>query len=195
MTKDMRLGKDDLRFKLMQKNVVRKQHGVDLRETLSSSTRVSKSSVDTWQHIPESTESRKHMLELKDVSLLGRTHTTRSSDPFYPMDSSTDPYSPWRLDRLRGRSPDRGVGASRGFSPQRNAEELQKRPLMRTYDDVRNLPYRSKDFPEPSSSRPLGTASFASRPTVPTGSVKPVASLLPLPSPANGFIQKSPYKV
>uniref|UniRef100_A0A5B7ALB0 Putative Sterile alpha motif domain-containing protein isoform 1 n=1 Tax=Davidia involucrata TaxID=16924 RepID=A0A5B7ALB0_DAVIN len=196
---DMRLGKDDLRFKLMQKNGFRRvqsddQNEADLRNTLSRAVRPSSTSlISTRQRMPEPNDARQRMPEPKDASRLGRIPSTRSADALPQMDSLRNSYSPWTLDHLRRRSPDGVLGTSTGLSPRRMEEELPKRPLIRTYDDVRSrtVSYISKDILEPS--RPMGTASFMTKPIVPAGSVKSVAPLLAPPPPPSGIVQKSSY--
>uniref|UniRef100_A0A5B7BPU8 Putative Sterile alpha motif domain-containing protein isoform 1 n=1 Tax=Davidia involucrata TaxID=16924 RepID=A0A5B7BPU8_DAVIN len=197
---DMRLGKDDLRFKLMQKNVSRRvqsdgQNGVDLRDTLSREVRTSTTNLSTRHRMPKPTSlsTRQLLPEPKYASILGRVPSSRSADALPHMNSLRNTYSPWTLDRLRRRSPDGVLGTSTGLSPRRMEEELPKRPLIRTYDDVRSrtVSYISKDILEPS--RPMGTASFMTKPIVPAGSVKSVAPLLAPPPPPSGIVQKSSY--
>uniref|UniRef100_A0A5B7AJ58 Putative Sterile alpha motif domain-containing protein isoform 2 n=1 Tax=Davidia involucrata TaxID=16924 RepID=A0A5B7AJ58_DAVIN len=196
---DMRLGKDDLRFKLMQKNGFRRvqsddQNEADLRNTLSRAVRPSSTSlISTRQRMPEPNDARQRMPEPKDASRLGRIPSTRSADALPQMDSLRNSYSPWTLDHLRRRSPDGVLGTSRGLLQQRNGEELLKRPLIRSYDNVRTVSYMNKDILEPS--RSMGTTTFMTKPIVPAGSVKPVASLLAPPPPPSGIIQKSSYVV
>uniref|UniRef100_A0A5B7C6I1 Putative Sterile alpha motif domain-containing protein isoform 1 n=1 Tax=Davidia involucrata TaxID=16924 RepID=A0A5B7C6I1_DAVIN len=197
---DMRLGKDDLRFKLMQKNVSRRvqsdgQNGVDLRDTLSREVRTSTTNLSTRHRMPKPTSlsTRQLLPEPKYASILGRVPSSRSADALPHMNSLRNTYSPWTLDRLRRRSPDGVLGTSRGLLQQRNGEELLKRPLIRSYDNVRTVSYMNKDILEPS--RPMGTTTFMTKPIVPAGSVKPVASLLAPPPPPSGIIQKSSYVV
>ncbi|XP_058192911.1 uncharacterized protein LOC131310116 [Rhododendron vialii] len=196
---DDRLGKNDLRLKLMRKNLSRqvesdKRNGVDLRETLSRVARPRPSAVggSIRQHAPEPTDSRHFVPERKNVSMLGQIPSMRSSDAFLRMDSLRNSYSPWTLDSLRQRSPDRVVRTSRNLSPLRNDEQIGKRPLIRTYDDARRFSYLSRDILEPR--RPMGTSPYMTRPPVSAASVKPVVPL-PAPPPPSGIAQKSSYTV
>ncbi|KAA8529519.1 hypothetical protein F0562_033682 [Nyssa sinensis] len=205
---DMRLGKDDLRFKLMRKNVYRRaqsdgQNGLDLRDTLSRAVRPSTTSLSsrthmpkpnslsTRSHMPKPNDTRQLLPEPKDASILGRIPSTRSADTLPQLGSLRNSYSPWNLDCLRRRSPDGVLGTSRGLSSQRIEEEPPKRPLMRAYDGVRTVSYTSKEILEPS--RPMGTAPFITKPILPAGSVKPVAPLLMPPPPPSSILPKSSY--
>ncbi|KAJ4711187.1 Sterile alpha motif (SAM) domain-containing protein [Melia azedarach] len=187
---DVRIGKNDLRLKLMQKNVLRRSQidddgkFVDLREKLSRTGQPPHSSLRTRQPMPES----------KETSILGRIPVTRSTDALPQMNSSRSSYSAWTLDHIRRRSPESIVGSSRGLSPPRNVEDLQRRPLSRTFDDVRAVPYMSKDVHN--TPRPVSTSSYMAKPTLPTGSVKPLppgAPLLGQLPPPTGIVQKSSY--
>ncbi|XP_017970528.1 PREDICTED: uncharacterized protein LOC18609362 isoform X3 [Theobroma cacao] len=183
---DVRIGKDDLRLKLMQKNVFRRaqsddnQKVMDLREKLSRMGQPPLNSYEARQRMPES----------RETSILGRIPSTRSADDLPRMTSSRSSFSPWTLDHLRQRSPDRVMGVSRGISPPTNAEELQRRPLNRTYDNVRAVPYMGKDVLD--APRPVSTASFVTKSTVPTTSAKPMPPGRPIPPPSS-IVQKSSY--
>jgi len=221
--KDTRLGRDDLRFKIMQKNKQTQsngQHnGVDLREMLSRPARPSTKSLAMQQHILDPRSSRHQMPELKDVrhrlpetkdvrlrvpepdgvrqrmpeatsaSILGRVPHMRTADALPQLVDLRSSYSTWTLEHLRQRSAD---GVLSGISPPRNGEEMQRRPLMRSYDDVRTVPYMGKD--DLKVSRPMGTASFMAKPTLSAAPTKAVAPLQ-TPPPLSGVIQKSSYAV
>ncbi|KAK6242019.1 hypothetical protein SCA6_007408 [Theobroma cacao] len=75
------------------------------------------------------------------------------------------------------------MGVSRGLSPPTNAEGLQRRPLNRTYDNVRAVPYMGKDVLD--APRPVSTASFVTKSTVPTTSAKPMPPGRPIPPPSS----------
>ncbi|KAH9709167.1 SAM domain-containing protein [Citrus sinensis] len=187
---DFRIGKNDLRFKLMQKNVVRRSQNdddcefMDLREKLSRTGQPPHSSLDTRQCLPES----------RETSILGRIPVSRSTNDLPQMNSSRSSYSAWTLDHIRRRSPERIVGSSRGLSPPRNVEDLQRKPLSRTYDDMRSIPYMSKDVHN--APRPMSTSPYMTKPTLPPGSVKPLPPGPPLIGqlpPPPGIVQKSSY--
>ncbi|WRX15691.1 Sterile alpha motif domain - like 3 [Theobroma cacao] len=190
---DVRIGKDDLRLKLMQKNVFRRaqsddnQKVMDLREKLSRMGQPPLNSYEARQRMPD---PRERMPESRETSILGRIPSTRSADDLPRMTSSRSSFSPWTLDHLRQRSPDRVMGVSRGLSPPTNAEGLQRRPLNRTYDNVRAVPYMGKDVLD--APRPVSTASFVTKSTVPTTSAKPMPPGRPIPPPSS-IVQKSSY--
>ncbi|XP_057948549.1 uncharacterized protein LOC131144144 isoform X2 [Malania oleifera] len=183
----LHIGKDDLRFKLMQKTMFKQteskdQHNsMDLREKLSRTVFPPLTSIDMQQHIPQR----------KDISLLGRGPPTKIANYLPQIEPMRNSYSAWTLERIRRRSPERILSSSRGLSPQRNAEELQKRIMVSSFDDVRSVPYSTKYAVDPL--RPVVAASLVTKPTLPTGSVKPAGPLLPqLPSPGS-VGQKSSY--
>ncbi|KAG6650911.1 hypothetical protein I3843_06G070600 [Carya illinoinensis] len=185
---NVRIGRDDLRFKLMQKNASRRaqgdndQKGADLREKLSRTSRRSVTTLD----------SRQCLAEPKDTGFLGRIPSTRRSG-LPRMDSARTSYSTWTLDHLRKRSPDRalGIGSSRGLSPPRNMEEQHRRPLNRTADDVRSVPFVRKDVFD--TSRPIGTANLMAKPAIPPVLSKPVLPPLGQLPPPTGIGQKVSY--
>lgn len=193
----MHIGKDDLRLKLMRKNASRRAHSDDyqelgdLREKLSKPVRLPVPGIDS--RVP-SIDSRQRLPEPKDSGVLGRIPSTRSVDDMPQVDSFKSPYSSWTLDHLRRRSPDRVLATSSGISPQ-NVEELQRRPLNRTFNDVRPIPYISKDLSD--TTRPMGAVNFMSNSTLPPGPAKPMAPHLnqhPPPS-GTGVVSKGPYMV
>ncbi|CAL5349984.1 unnamed protein product [Camellia sinensis] len=194
---DARLGKDDLRFKLMRKNVLRQgksdvhRNGVDLRDTLSRAVRPSTAGLSTRQRMPEPTDSRHLVSERKDASILGRIPSTRSADALPQMVSLRNSYSPWNLDQLRQRSPDRVLRTSRNLLPQRNEEEITKRPLIRAYDDTRTVSYMSREILE--AGRPLGTSPYMTRPAVAAASAKSLVPPPAPPPPPGGIVHKSSY--
>ncbi|XP_021605051.1 uncharacterized protein LOC110609626 isoform X2 [Manihot esculenta] len=188
---DVRVGKDDLRFKLMQKNVCRRsqndynQKAMDLREKLSRAVHSSVPPVSTL-------DARRHMPDSKDASVLSRIPPTRSTDSLPRIDSSRNSYSPWTLDHIRRRSPDRIIGGSRGLSPPGNVEELQRRQLNRTGDNARTVSYMNKDVLD--ASRPVSSSTtYMTKSALPAVSSKPAVPLLGQLPPSSGILQKSPY--
>ncbi|XP_048441286.1 uncharacterized protein LOC125477835 isoform X2 [Pyrus x bretschneideri] len=186
---DAHIGRGDLRFKLMQKNAFRRaqsddgqRHG-DLREKLSKAVQRPVTVHDSRQHLPE----------IKETSFIGRIPSSRADDLPH-VDSLRNSYSPWTLDHLRRRSPDRVVVTSRGLSSPRNPKELERRPLSRAFDDVRLDPYMRKDVP--GSTRPASSVPFMSSSPLPHVSAKPVAPPPPHLSqipPLSSIVQKSSY--
>ncbi|KAK7307191.1 hypothetical protein VNO77_40021 [Canavalia gladiata] len=183
---------NDLRLKLMQKSASRqadsngsKRH-LDLREKLSKAVHPVTSSYSSKQHVPES----------RETSLLRQIPLARSSDDLLRMESMRSSYSPWTLDHIRRRSPDGFPSTSRGISPQRDVQDLQRRPLNRSYDRVRSVPYVARDVLE--TSRPPGSASasFMSRSTMstlPPVTAKPVASHPGQLPPSGSVAQRASY--
>lgn len=189
------IGKDDLRLKLMQKSASRqadnngsKRH-MDLREKLSKTTHPLTNSFNTKQRMPES----------RETSLLRQIPSARSSDDLMRMESMRSSYSPWTLDHIRRRSPEGFPSTSRGISPQRDVQDLQRRPLNRTYDGVRPGPYVSRDTLDtsrPPVSTPQSFMPRSSMSTLPPVTAKPVASHAAgqLP-PSSSVAQRSSYVV
>lgn len=186
---DVRIGKDDLRLKLMRKNGSKGAHHNDdrkfgdLRDKLRKMARPSIPSLDSRQRLPEP----------KENGFLERIPSARSADDLSKMDSHRNSYSPWTADPLRRRSPDRMPSTSRGLSSQRNVEEIQRRPLNRTLDDVRSIPYMSKDAIE--TPRLMGTVGFTSNSPLPPGPLKPVAPQMSQLPPVGSIMPKSSYLV
>ena len=188
ITTDMRLGKDDLRFKLMRKNMLGQvrgdiqRNGVDLREMLSREAGPSTTSLRMRHRMPERADARHLEPERKDASIMSQYPSTRSADALFQMDSLRKSYSPWTLDQLRQRSPDRDLRTSRNLSPERRNEAVMRRPLLRTYDDARAVSYMS-------------AGPYMTKPTIAAASGKP---LVPLPAPPpqlSGVVHKSSYTV
>ncbi|KAK9021700.1 hypothetical protein V6N11_011675 [Hibiscus sabdariffa] len=191
------IGKNDLRFKLMQKNGFRRAQGdgnqkdMDLREKLSRTGQP----YETHQ-MPN---SRDRIPELGDrgpesrgTSILGRIPSTRSADDLPRVTTSRSSYSPWTLDHIRQRSPERVMGSYRGLSPPRNVGEIQRRQVNRTYDDVRTVSYMGKDVLD--TPEPVRTASFVTKSRLPTTSAKPIlpGSQIPCPIPPPSSIVPKP---
>lgn len=191
---DGRIGKDDLRLKLIQKSASRqaesndkKRHG-DLREKLSKAVQPPRDSFNSKPRMPEPRER----------SLLRQLPPARSSDDLMRMESMRSSYSPWTLDHIRQRSPDGFPSTSRGISPQRNAGDLQRRPLNRTYDSARSVPYVGRDVLETSRPPSTAPASFMSRSTMstlPPVTAKSVASHPGQLPPSSSVAPRASYAV
>ncbi|CAN4124294.1 unnamed protein product [Withania somnifera] len=158
---------------------------------------------DSRQYMPEARDFRGHRPELKgfrynipesrSLCILGRAPSTRNADALPVMDSARNSYSPWTLDRLRRRSPDVVLSSSRGISPPRRGEELQRRPPVTPYDDPRLSSYTRKGASE--LSRTKTSASYLSNTSQPAGPGKAVAPLRsPIPQ-SRSLVQKSSYAV
>ncbi|KMT07653.1 hypothetical protein BVRB_6g147780 [Beta vulgaris subsp. vulgaris] len=203
---DVHLRKDDLRFKLMQKNTNRQSHNsdshgnIDLRDKLLS--RTSRPSVDNKiMRPPESTVSVRHPLGeprdpgivrhtvvgARDTSILGRYPSSRN-----PSDLSTvvpsRPYTSWTLENLRRRSPERlyHSSARRELSPERSREDSQRRPI-RAYDDG-----RSSSCMRISPQRSVRSSPFITKSSVPAAPVKPAVPYSPHYPQASGIVHKIP---
>ncbi|KAK7309525.1 hypothetical protein RJT34_06324 [Clitoria ternatea] len=191
---DGRIGKDDLRLKLMRKSASRqndsngsKRH-VDLREKLTKAVHPPANSYNAKQSVPES----------RETSLMRQTPSARSSDDLLRMESMRSSYSPWTLEHIRRRSPDGFPSTSRGISPQRDVQDLQRRPLNRTYDGVRSVPYVARDVLETSRPPVSASASLMSRSTMSTlppvtASAKPVVSHPGQHPPSSSVAQRASY--
>ncbi|KAJ6981133.1 ankyrin repeat and SAM domain-containing protein 6-like [Populus alba x Populus x berolinensis] len=193
--KDARIDKDDLRYKLMQKNVFRRAQSDDDQKTMDLREKLSRTVQPSGHPLSTNLDARQRMPEPTDTSILGRIPPTRSADDLHHMYSSRNSFSSWTLDHIRRRSPDRVISSSRGLSPPRNVDNLQRRPLNRTYDDFRTVSYMNKDVLDTprsvSSSSTFMTKSAMPPPsTVPATSVAPRMSQLPPPS---GIVHKSSY--
>ncbi|XP_061355500.1 uncharacterized protein LOC133300027 isoform X2 [Gastrolobium bilobum] len=186
---DGRIGKDDLRLKLMQKSAFRRAESngnkrqMDLREKLSKAVHPPTNSVNSKQHVPEP----------RETSLLRQIPSARSSDELMRVESMRSSYSPWTLDHIRRRSPDGFPSTSQVISPSRNVEDLRRRPLNRTFDGVRSVSYVTRDVLEASRPPTTATASFMSRPTIstlPPVTAKPHLGQLP---PSSSVAQRASY--
>ncbi|KAJ4962075.1 hypothetical protein NE237_021985 [Protea cynaroides] len=179
---DGRIGRDDLRLKLMRKNMSRstrsdgERHNMDLREKLSRTEHSAMAATHSWQRLPDP----------KANGIVRRIPPTRSADDLLHMDSLRKSYSSWTLDGLRRRSPDRILGSSRGLSPPRIMDNLRQGPSMRPVEASRP-PYMSKDIVD--SSRSTGPTHYMTKPNAAIDSAKPVARL----PPPSGIMQKSSY--
>ncbi|KAM3358805.1 protein IQ-DOMAIN 14 [Capsicum galapagoense] len=157
--------------------------------------------VDSIPYMPETRDFRGHRPELKDVryntpesrslSMVVRAPATRNAEALPLMDSIRNSYSPWTLDRLRRRSPDGVRSSSRGISPPRRGEELQRRPQVTPYDDLRFCSYTRKDVSELSG--PTTSAGYLSNTSQPAGPGKTVTPLRSLIPQSRNQVQRSSY--
>ncbi|CAI9775410.1 unnamed protein product [Fraxinus pennsylvanica] len=114
----------------------RDQYMPDPREPRAAETRESKHGIR---------DARCQILEPRSSSI--NVHMpTRTANDVPKVDSVINSYSPWTMDRLRGRSPGEFLVSSQGLSPPTRDEELRRRLPVRTYDDVGMRTYKSKDF-------------------------------------------------
>ncbi|XP_038997268.1 uncharacterized protein LOC120122095 [Hibiscus syriacus] len=144
---------------------------------------------DSRERIPE---PRERVPDSRETSIPGRIPSTRSANDFPRVSTSRSPYSRWTLDHLRQCSPDRVMGTSRGISP-KNAGEIQRRQVNKTYDDVRAVSYMGKDiFDAPG---PVSTTSFVTKSRLPTTSAKPIplGPQIPVPIPPSSIVQKPSF--
>ncbi|XP_011007073.1 PREDICTED: uncharacterized protein LOC105112881 [Populus euphratica] len=193
--KDGLIDKDDLRYKLMQKNLFRRAQSDDDQKTMDLREKLSRTVQPSGHPLSTSLDARQRMSEPTDTSILGRIPPTRSADDLHHMYSSRNSFSSWTLDHIRRRSPDRVISSSRGLSPPRNMDNLQRRPLNRTYDDFGTVSYMNKDILDTprsvsSSSTFMTKSAMPPLSTVPATSVAPRMSQLPPPS---GLVHKSSY--
>ncbi|XP_010555085.1 PREDICTED: uncharacterized protein LOC104824671 [Tarenaya hassleriana] len=121
----LQVDKGDLRFKLMQKNAQRGAQRdecstMDLRAKLSRSE----------QQPPRSVDTRHRMAEPRNVSGQGQLPPSRTAHSFSRMGSTSNSHSPWTLDHIRRRSPERLMGTPRGLSPPPPPRNANLFPLL-----------------------------------------------------------------
>lgn len=181
--KDLPIGKNDLRYKIMQKNLFTRSQSdeegkaVDLREKLSRVARHQSSTVDIHQRMPEP----------MCTSIFSQAPPTRNSNGLPQMDSMRHSSSPWTLDHIRRKSPDGRQSSSRSLSQQSTVEDLPKRPL--TYNDIKAFSYMKQGILDPK--RPVAAVPIMTN-TIPGGPVKPAISLS-AQTPSGGVVRKSSY--
>ncbi|KAI4339354.1 hypothetical protein MLD38_024307 [Melastoma candidum] len=191
---DMPIGRDDLRFKLMRKNVSRhalneeRQSGMDLREKLSKTVHSSTKMLN----------APRQMLERKDGSYMSRIPPSSVMSDFPSADNlgrSSYAYRSMDLDHVRKRSPERLAASSRGLSPPRSREDMLRIPMMRPSDNTGSITYMRKDVLEPPG-RASTNAAYMRNPTHPTLNARPPQPVLgqPPPLPA-AVVQRSSFMV
>ncbi|KAH0938283.1 hypothetical protein HID58_005744 [Brassica napus] len=117
------ISKNDLRFKLLQRNAKRRTQSdggsstMDLRQKLLSKSE--------QPPPPRSLDSRPRMAEPRDGPLPPPSGTVRG--PSHMLSSGSN-YSPRTRDDIPRRSPERLVGSSRGRSPPRNTGSISGTP-------------------------------------------------------------------
>ncbi|WZY76525.1 hypothetical protein YC2023_022909 [Brassica napus] len=120
---DLQISKNDLRFKLLQRNAKRRTQSdggsstMDLRQKLLSKSE--------QPPPPRSLDSRHRMAEPRDGPLPPPSGTVRG--PSHMLSSGSN-YSPRTRDDIPRRSPERLVCSSRGRSPPRNAGSISGTP-------------------------------------------------------------------
>lgn len=185
--KGKRIGKDDLRFKIMEKSMsFRAQtndllNGMDLREKLSRTVKHAETSVDMQKPRPET----------KETSPWGQLPSRRSAEDSPQINLPRNSYSAWSLDQLKQRYPDGIFGSTGSLSPQMNVPKLQKRPIIQKYDDVRSAPFIINNILDPPGR--MGTTPFMTKSTLPTGRAKPVAPMQAHLQPSSNIVQKNSY--
>ncbi|KAE8724524.1 Sterile alpha motif domain-containing protein, putative isoform 2 [Hibiscus syriacus] len=193
------IGKNDLRFKLMQKNVFRRAQSDVNQKDMDLCAKLSRTGQPYETHqMPDSKERipqpRERVPESREISIPGRIPSTRSVDDLPRVTTSRSSFSPWTLDHLRQCSPERVRGTSRGLSPPRNVGEIQRRQVNKTYDDARAVSYMGKDiFDAPG---PVSATSFVTKSRLPTTSTKliPLGPQIPCPAPpASSIVQKPSF--
>ncbi|XP_043703275.1 uncharacterized protein LOC122653491 [Telopea speciosissima] len=176
------IGRDDLRFKLMRKNLSRgtrsdgKEHDMDRRKKPSRTEHSAMAATHSWQRMPDP----------KVNGLVRRIPPTRSADDLLRMNSMRKSYSSLTMGGLRRRSPYRNLGTSRGLSPPRNMDDHRQLPSIRPVDASRPS-YMSKDNLD--TSRFTGPTIYMTKTGVAPVPAKPVARL----PPPTDIMQKSSY--
>ncbi|XP_022999334.1 uncharacterized protein LOC111493741 isoform X1 [Cucurbita maxima] len=180
------IGKDDLRYKLLQKDAFRRALS-DNKKCLDLRERLPKADQAPIRHL----DSRYHDPPLPNTKILRRTPSMRSADDLSQKDSLGSSYSSWTMDNLRQRSPARVVEPSRRYSLQRDDEKLQRRTTYSSVENARSVGYVAKDIHNASGS--VSTATFMTNSLLPPTSAKPVAPVAPLHPPPSGIAHKTLY--
>ncbi|KAJ9677640.1 hypothetical protein PVL29_022560 [Vitis rotundifolia] len=148
---DARVGRNDLRFKLMQKNKFRRTRG----DYEGRNHKGLKRQLPRAVYSPVSMYTLRRMPESKVNGLLRRIPPTRSTEDLLQLNSSRKSYSTWTHNGLRCRSPDRILSASRGFSPPGNINDHQQVLTFRPIDSSRAAAYMAtkqvSQLPPPNS--------------------------------------------
>lgn len=131
---DRQIGRNDLRFKLINKSLFRKtgtggggQNDVDLREKLSRIREISFKS-----------NPRRNLREFRTSGTVRRLPPTRSVDDLLQLDSKRKSYSSRTVDERRHRSPDKLFSNARAFYSPRSHEDLPHALSMRPIDASRH---------------------------------------------------------
>ncbi|CAI9300242.1 unnamed protein product [Lactuca saligna] len=154
--------------------------------------------MDERQRVPQTRDDRQGIIPKINGGngMTGQYTSMRSSEaPSSQMGFLGNSYSPWSLDHIRRKSPERVLNSTRGLSPPstRRIEEPQRRIITREYENPRienprTMVYSSRDNGE--ISRPLGP--FLTKPPLSGG---PVKSLPPPSLPPGSNLQRSQYPV
>ncbi|XP_065024947.1 uncharacterized protein LOC103999440 [Musa acuminata AAA Group] len=119
---DRQIGRNDLRFKLINKSLFRKtgtggggQNDVDLREKLSRIREISFKS-----------NPRRNLREFRTSGTVRRLPPTRSVDDLLQLDSKRKSYSSRTVDERRHRSPDKLIRNARPFYSPRSHEDASR---------------------------------------------------------------------
>ncbi|CAL9168555.1 unnamed protein product [Musa hybrid cultivar] len=119
---DRQIGRNDLRFKLINKSLFRKtgtggggQNDVDLREKLSRNREISFKS-----------NPRRNLREFRTSGTVRRLPPTRSVDDLLQLDSKRKSYSSRTVDERRHRSPDKLISNARAFYSPRSHEDASR---------------------------------------------------------------------
>ncbi|KAI3816827.1 hypothetical protein L1987_16532 [Smallanthus sonchifolius] len=151
--------------------------------------------MDGRQRMPEPHEFRNQVPKLNDVrpriaerpvgSMTGQYTSLRTSEGPPRMGFLGNSYSPWTLDHIRRKSPERVLNTSRDLSPQRR----------RAYEDSRSVAYGSRDVGE--IPRPVTPTSFLTKQPLSVGPIKSAgaAPLVAPTLPSGGNMQRNPYPV
>ncbi|KAK6928237.1 Sterile alpha motif domain [Dillenia turbinata] len=149
----IRVGKNDLRLKLMRKNLVnQKQRDAEERGRVGTSAMQSRTI-----RTPVSA-SVAHGISEQRGRVVRRIPLTKSADDLLYMEALRKSHSSPRMDGLMRRSPDRILRTYRDFSPPRRANEMQQLPLSRPIEVSRSGHIFSDDVayrrrPDPTATR------------------------------------------
>ncbi|XP_057983494.1 uncharacterized protein LOC131168220 isoform X2 [Malania oleifera] len=178
---DARVGRNDLRLKLMQRRLSRQTES-DVEEHRRIERR---EKILRTDRPPMRFNMMQQMPERKEGTFFRRLPRTESADDLLlgqPMRKSS---TLWTADGLRHRSPDRIFRTSRGLSPPRNVGQLRQMPSVRSIDASRSGRFLSNDVLNPS--RSTGPAPITMKAT--SEYAKPIAQ----PMPMRGIVHKNSY--
>lgn len=158
---------------------------------------------DDRQRVPQPRDGRQGMPKINGghgMTGQGQYTSMRSSETASSqMGFLGNSYSPWTLEHIRRKSPERVLNNSRGLSPPpRRIEEPQRRMITREYENPRTVAYPSSrdvvEIPRAMGGMPTSTP-FLTKPPLSGGPTKSLGPLAPPSLPPGSAMQRSQYPV
>ncbi|KAK6913167.1 Sterile alpha motif domain [Dillenia turbinata] len=149
----IRIGENDLRLKLMRKNLVnQKKRDAEERERVGTSVKQSRT-IRTPVSVGVA-----HDVSEQRGRFVRRIPLTKSADDLLYMEALRKSHSSRTMDGLMRRSPDRILRTYRDFSPPRRVDEMRQLPLSRSIEISRSEQIFSDDAahqrrPDPTATR------------------------------------------